>query len=247
MSDSPPRIMVVDDDLGMRLTLEGILDEEGYQVIGAADGYQAIELAKKMECSLIFMDVKMPGISGVETYREIKKVRPGAVVIMMTGYSVEALVKEALEEGAYAVIYKPFEMEQVISILKDALKTTSVLVVDDRVADRVTMRVILEDRGYHVCEAGTGAEAISMAAARHYDVILMDIRMPGMDGCSAFEEIRRTDPKAKAIFVTGYELEGPVREALLRGAYSVVTKPVDPEGMLALMGSITSPQGCGDE
>ena len=117
MGDCQPKVMVVDDDPGMLATLEGIIEDEGYDVVGAEDGYQAIALARDTPFALIFMDIKMPGINGVETHREIKKVSPGSVVVMMTGFSVEELGKSALEEGAYAVIYKPFSVDQIIEIV----------------------------------------------------------------------------------------------------------------------------------
>jgi len=66
-----------------------------------------------------FIDIKMPGINGVQTFREIKKIDRKAVVIMMTAYSVEDLVKEALEEGAYATVYKPFDVDKIIAIIAD--------------------------------------------------------------------------------------------------------------------------------
>ena len=230
--------MVVDDDPGVRLTLEGIIEDEGYDVVGVPDGYRAIELAGQQTFALIFMDIKMPGIDGLDTYRKIKRVSPEAVVVMMTGFSVEDLVKEALDEGAYAVIYKPFDMEQIIDIVQVVLKTVLVLVVDDRAADRTTLRAMLEDNEYLVAEAWNGHEAAAMAAERHYGVILMDIRMPGMDGFATFQRISVFDRYARVIFITGYDLEEPVKEALLGGAYTVLAKPVDPDEMLALMKSI---------
>jgi DNA-binding NtrC family response regulator len=114
-------ILVVDDLKSMRLTLGGILEDEGYDVVLAENGYQAIEAAKQTSFDLIFMDIKMPGINGVQTFREIKKINPQAAVIMMTAYSVEDLVREALEEGAYAVVYKPFDVENILSIIDSAL------------------------------------------------------------------------------------------------------------------------------
>jgi DNA-binding NtrC family response regulator len=114
-------ILVVDDIKSMRLTLGGILEDEGYNVLLAEDGYQAIEAAKQTSFALAFMDIKMPGINGVQTFREIKKINPQAAVIMMTAYSVEDLVREALEEGAYAVVYKPFDVENILSIIDSAL------------------------------------------------------------------------------------------------------------------------------
>ena len=67
------------------------------------------------------MDIKMPGMDGVEAYRRIKQIRPDAVVIMMTGYSVESLVEEAQQEGACAVLYKPLEMEKVLRMVDEML------------------------------------------------------------------------------------------------------------------------------
>ena len=69
------RIMVVDDDPGMRMTLAVIIEEEGYDVVEASD-YQAIELAKENSLDLIFMDIIMPGMHGVDAFREIKKLAP---------------------------------------------------------------------------------------------------------------------------------------------------------------------------
>jgi DNA-binding NtrC family response regulator len=115
-------ILVVDDLKSIRQTLSGMLGDEGYNVVLAEDGYQAIEIAKQIPFDFVFMDIKMPGINGVQTFREIKKISPQAVVIMMTAYSVEDLVREALGEGAYGVVYKPFDIEKIVNIIDSALR-----------------------------------------------------------------------------------------------------------------------------
>ena len=240
MPDHQPKIMVVDDDPGMRLTLEGILEDEGFDVVGAEDGYKAIELAKEFAFNLIFMDVKMPGINGVEAFKEIKRVSPNSIVVMITGFAIEDLIKEALEEGAYAVIYKPYEVGQIIDIVNGVLKSILVLLVDDKATDREILRAILEDNGYQVQEASDGPEAIAMAAEKHYGVILMDIKMPGMDGFTTLEKIRRFDPQAKALFISGYTMEEAVIESLRQGAHAVLAKPVDPDALLELIRSVTA-------
>ena len=181
----------------------------------------------------------MPGINGVDAYKEIKQVSPRTVVVMMTGYSVEELIEEALEEGAYAVMYKPFAVDQIIDIVNKVLKTTLVLLIDDRVTDREIVRTILEDSGYQVREACDSDEAVAMAAEQHYGVILMDTKMPGMDGFTALEEIRRFDPQAKAIFISNYDMGNLVKEGLRDGAYAALAKPVDPDEIFALMRSLT--------
>ena len=69
MNDNAPRILVVDDEPGMRITFEGIIEDEGYEVAGVENGYEALEEVQKSFYDLIFMDIKMPGMNGVETYR----------------------------------------------------------------------------------------------------------------------------------------------------------------------------------
>ena len=118
MQPHETRVLIVDDDNGIRFTLEGIIEDEGYSVRGAKDGYQAIELVKETSFHWVFMDIRMPGLNGLETYLEIKKISPDSNVVMMTGFSVEALVKEALEEGVYAVLHKPLPVEQVLNLLR---------------------------------------------------------------------------------------------------------------------------------
>ena len=239
MINKPARILVVDDDRGMRVTLEGIIEDEGYEVVAVADGYRAIEAARGSFFDLIFMDIKMPGINGVEAYREIKKASPYSIVVMMTGFAVENLVKQALQEGVYGVLYKPFSMEQIIDIIQGVLKTTGVLVVDDLESHRKTLRAILDETGYEVSEAEDGKHAIAIAEKKHYDIILMDVVMPGLNGLETFEAIRKIDVDVKVIFISGYSLDESVRNALGEGAYSVLAKPVNPHNLLTLISSVT--------
>ena len=117
------KILVVDDDQSILSIFEYILQEAGYVTETASDGFEAIEKIKNIaDIDLLFMDVKMPGMSGIETFKEIQKIKPRLLVVMMTGYSVDELLKEAFELGAYGVIYKPFDMEEVLSIIDKIFK-----------------------------------------------------------------------------------------------------------------------------
>jgi DNA-binding NtrC family response regulator len=115
-------ILVVDDLRNMRLTLGGVLEDKEHRVVIVENGYQAIEEVRRNHFDAIFMDIRMPGINGVETFREVKKIAPKVAVIMMTAYSVEDLLKEALEEGAYTCIHKPFDMEKVLTLVDKIVK-----------------------------------------------------------------------------------------------------------------------------
>ncbi|MFC1990402.1 response regulator, partial [Chloroflexota bacterium] len=208
-------ILVVDDLRSMRITLGGILEDEGHNVVTVEDGYQAIEAVKKTHFDAIFMDIKMPGINGVQTFREVKKIDPKAAVVMMTAYSVEDLVKEALEEGAFAVVYKPFDIDKIIALIQELLgDKTLILVVDDQFGDRETLKVILEDKGYRVATAADGAEAVKMVKERHYDIIFLDIRLPDMNGVQTFEQVKEIDPDVAVIMMTGYTEEELVKRSI---------------------------------
>lgn len=232
-------VLVVDDLKSSRLTLGGILEDEGHNVVLAENGYQAIEAAKQVPFDLVFMDIKMPGINGVQTFREVKKINPQAAVIMMTAYSVEDLVREALEEGAYAVVYKPFDMEHVVNIIESAFHRTLILVVDDYFADRETLKSILEERGYQVFGAENGSDALEQVKEKHFDIIFLDIRLPDIDGAQIFEEVKEIDPGATVIMMTGYSEEELVRRAVSHGAYTCIYKPFDVEKILTVVGEIS--------
>lgn len=228
-------ILVVDDQVGMLETFTDILGDKGYKVATAEDGYTAIDKVKKESYDVIFMDIKMPGINGVQTFREIKKINPKLAVIMMTAYSVEDLVKEAIEEGAYTVIYKPFDIDRVVETIERVLKTILVLIVDDSYGDRETLKDVLEDKGYKVIEADSGYKAIELVKKGRYDIIFLDIKMPDIDGVKTFEEIHKVNPQIPVIMITGYSVEELVQEALNKGAYACITKPFDIEKILKAM------------
>ena len=229
-------ILVVDDLRSIRLTLGGILEDEGHKVVTAENGYQAIEAVRETHFDVIFMDIKMPGINGVQTFREVKKIDPEAAVIMMTAYSVEDLVKEALEEGAYTIAYKPFDIDSIIAIIQELLhEKTLILVVDDQFSDREMLKGALEDKGYRVATARDGAEAIEMVKSRHYDIIFLDVRLPDMSGVETFEQVKKIDSQATVIMMTCYSEEELVERAISQGAYTCIYKPFDMEKVIALV------------
>ena len=113
-------ILIVDDDISLCQTMTLILGRKGYAVATATDGPEAIARVKEKPFDMIFMDIKMPLMNGVETCRKIKKIKPEAVVMMMTAYAVEDLVQKALQEGAYGITYKPLDVERVIAVIEEA-------------------------------------------------------------------------------------------------------------------------------
>ena len=102
-------ILIADDTGVMRHACERALKREGYRVIIAEDGEKALKLIRENDIDVALLDIKMPGISGIDVLREIKKNNPLVEVIMMTAFSTKEIVEEARNLGAFGFLTKPFE------------------------------------------------------------------------------------------------------------------------------------------
>jgi len=117
-------VLVVDDDPATCTTLRNILTKKSYQVGIAYTGEEAIALAQEAAHDILFIDLKLPTLNGLETYLAIRETNPQAVTIMMTAYRQEMahLVEVALQTHAYACLYKPLEMEELLSLVDEIVK-----------------------------------------------------------------------------------------------------------------------------
>jgi len=112
------KILIVDDNKDFADVFCDILHANEYEASSCYSGEQALTLLDEDNYDVVFLDLRMPKMNGIETLKKIKKKCLEITVIIMTGYSVDEMVHKALEEKASAVIYKPFEIEKVLSLLK---------------------------------------------------------------------------------------------------------------------------------
>ena len=116
------RIIIVDDDEGIRETLAAILQEEGYHVDTAESGREAIEKTNAKFYNLALIDIRLPDIEGIDLLKEIKETVPKIRKIIITGYPTLQNAIEAVNSGADAYVLKPFDMEKVLKIIKAELE-----------------------------------------------------------------------------------------------------------------------------
>jgi DNA-binding NtrC family response regulator len=114
-------------------------------------------------------------------------------------------------------------------------KDAAILVVDDEVDTCRNLSDILTDLGYHVDTAHDGPAALALVRAKRYDVALLDLRMPGIDGLALYREIKTIRPEIVAIVVTAYASNSTASAALAAGAWQIVAKPIDFPKLLALV------------
>lgn len=134
------KILVVDDEKGVCYSFKKILGRRGYDVTTANDGIEAIEKARKDTPTLVVMDVTMPKMDGLETLQKLKSLFPNLTVIMMTAHSTSERAIKAMKYGAYDYLTKPFDNNQLLSMVEKAI-------VDTKMSVPVTFDEIDDDRG----------------------------------------------------------------------------------------------------
>jgi len=241
-----PRLLVVDDEKNMRETLASILSREGYEVAKAASGEEAVKLCTREDYDVVLMDVRMPGIDGVEAFRKIRRHSEGVRVILMSAYSVDDLKQAALDEGAIAFLSKPLDVERVIRLVGE-VKDTTILVVED---DEDTVRILdgeLTSHGYKVTSTHSPHDALELVEQIHFDLVFIDSELPSMSGLDLYLAIKKISPAAVAIMITGKEeeFEAIAREAVRLTAYTLVGKPLDIDHILGMLDRITGQRASG--
>ncbi|MCX5776694.1 MAG: response regulator [Candidatus Firestonebacteria bacterium] len=117
------KILIAEDDQGIRGLLEQGLESKNYNITTAANGQEAIGKIKKETFDLILCDIKMPGVGGIEVLKEAKNRNPDTRVIMITGYGEDAAYIDSKRFGATGFINKPFNIDEVVASVEKALKS----------------------------------------------------------------------------------------------------------------------------
>ncbi|MDZ5711215.1 response regulator [Jeotgalibacillus haloalkalitolerans] len=115
------KVLIVDDQFGIRILLNEILEKEGYQTYQAANGMEALALLKE-EPDLVLLDMKIPGMDGIEILRKMKEKEEEIKVIIMTAYGELGMIQEAESLGALTHITKPFDIQDIRNLVKEHIK-----------------------------------------------------------------------------------------------------------------------------
>lgn len=115
-------VLVIDDEADIRESLEEILSLEGYEVTTAESGAAAIERAKTAHFDLVITDLKMPGMDGIEVLVRLKQLHPDMQVLVATGYASNETASTCLREGAYDYIRKPFDLDDLLRLIRKAIQ-----------------------------------------------------------------------------------------------------------------------------
>ena len=153
-SSSAARILIVDDDAGQRSLLSSFLNGQGFETVPVSSGERALEVLGQQEFAMMISDVRMPGISGLETLRRLRKVRPALPVLLVTAYADIRDAVVAMRDGAVNYLPKPIDLDELLAIVQQVtgvakptpLKLTSGLQLPPHVvAKSPLMQAVLHD------------------------------------------------------------------------------------------------------
>jgi len=252
-------VLVVDDDTRVRAVLVEHVSYAGFRVIEASNGLEALEALDREPVSLVFTDLRMPVMDGVELLRRARPRFPSTIFVAVSGFPDDLAALYRTDAFPITVIPKPFRAEQVrraLAFLRDsgdhpaaqpaaqleraaptpeAFVPASVLIVDNDAFHRATLGELMTSHGHTVHEAADGSSALEAVAERRFSHVFLDIHLPGLGGIEMARMIRERDPRAVTILMSTDQQDVlRVRQAGLGVAMTLI-KPLTASHVLAAL------------
>lgn len=254
------RVLVVDDSDVARTVMLGLLQAMTFSATGVSSGRGAVATVQKAAAAgdpyeIVYIDWQMPEMNGLDTARQIMALdmasRP--LIIMVTAYGREEMRRDAAFIGVHDVLVKPVSPSALFrgtmsalgsrrvaqlpvpelhdgKVVLAALRGARVLLVEDNDINQIVASEILTDAGLVVDIAADGRAALEMVQFSAYDVVLMDMEMPIMDGIEATREIRKIERLARLpiVAMTANAMEQDRQRCLEAGMNDFISKPISP-------------------
>lgn len=244
------RLLIAEDKLENRLLLRKLLEPLGFELREAVNGREAVEMCEAWKPHLVWMDIRMPVMDGMEATRRIKETDTGAGIriVALTAHALEDERREILQAGCDDVIRKPYRDSDIfealakhlgvrfqyaalhtghVARLADGQDRYRLLIAEDKEENRQLMRKLLEPLGFDLREAVNGQEAVAMCEEWHPHLVWMDIRMPVMNGLEATRHIKASDAGGgiRIVALSAHALEDECQEIMEAGCDAFIRKP----------------------
>lgn len=204
MISMKPRALVVDDDRTMVKTLADLLRLRGWEVATAYSGDTAVEVASSGYFDVVLMDIKMPGMDGVNAFKAMKAAQPHIRVVLMTAHAGQDRIVEAEREGAVRVLPKPVHVESLLSLMAASVgESHPVLLIDHDAAFLKTMSEVLQLRGFDVAIAHDLEHAKRLMLERRPLAVLLHVHMGAAAVRDAVAAVRAVSPSVALILYSG--------------------------------------------
>jgi FixJ family two-component response regulator len=243
-------ISIVDDDASILRTTKLLIESLGFR----AAGFESAELFLKSdqfhETSCLIVDVRMPGMSGLQLQSHLAARGCKIPIIFITAYDDTASRQRALQAGAVAFLSKPFTDEILLQTISSALQgqfgvsKNLISLVDDDESIRRTTTLLIESFGFHAAAFESAESFLKSGQLHKTSCLIIDIQMPGMNGLQLQSHLAAAGHKIPIIFITAYDKEESRQHALQAGAVAFLGKPFNDELLLqALRAALRQHEG----
>ncbi len=230
------KILLVEDEESLRITLAANLELEGYQVVEACDGAEALDALEREPFDLVLSDVRMPRVTGVGLLQKIKENHPQLPVLLMTAYTAEEQIERAVDNGVFAVLRKPFDVDHALATIVRALGGPAVLIVDGEETDPDVLVSSLSQVGLRVVRVYDSTYVSRALAQTNVDVCVADVSRPATEAiASRVELVRslRTDHPEVTVIVVADNAHSEALAAVSRlGVFACLQRPVNASQLL---------------
>lgn len=230
----PTRLLVVDDDVDTCANLADILSDIGYEVQTAPDATTALRTLDQKAFDVVLLDLKLPGMDGLQLYRELKRRSASTVAILITGFADAETRQRAEQLGVWRILPKPVDVPALLPLISEAAKQPLLLIVDDDSDFCASLYDVLRERSIRVGIAGSAQEAVQQMRLQEFPIVLVDWRLPDADGLKLLEEIHSQHPQVRTMLLTGYrhELVEQSEKNSLHGVDVLFYKPLEMDAFL---------------
>jgi len=239
------RVLLVDDELEFLNSTAKALRRRGFEITTVQNPVIGLKLLEHESFDVAVLDIKMPSIPGDQMFMEMKQHWPDTPVIILTGHGTADQALEISKEGIFEYLSKPCDIEKLAQACMDAVASSldldhvhrkpydneriHVLVVDDEADFLKSLSPVLQRRNMRVTTASGGLEALEKLECNYCDVVLLDWKMPGIDGMETLKRMKATHFNCEVILLTGKPTVASVVDALKEGARDYIAKPHDTE------------------
>lgn len=237
------RALVVDDDRMLAQTLGEILELKGWKVALANSGTEAVNIAAREDFDVVLMDIKMPGMDGVDAFKAMKASHPDIKVVLMTAYTAEDRVGEAQREGVVRVLSKPVDVASLLQLIANGVNNnSSVLLIDQDHQFLQELKAALQERGLEVVIARDLSHATELMRQPRSVAVLLHMHMDSANVQEAVLAVRRGNPALAFILHSGNPSTTKMIDQALPGewVHAYVQKPFDIDQVTGVLDAIRS-------